>query len=255
MEDSLKTMIMGALSTDSFIPVNKRLIRYFKGDATLALLLCELISIYKYQRERGSVDELEAFPVPINFLKSTLGMSAYKQKRALDALQDEGFIYISLQGRPSSRWVAINFEKLYMVLSDEFESKPSKETEAKKAFYEGINEAVKTQNTEVIEQKLDNMKDPLKGCVILVTKYIGYRPEWTSEAVGRLKHVVRSMNKYYYQNVYDYGRFADLIKMCNKNAPLLDFIKEMMRTWRKVYERPLNQRIYDWKEVLEKCQL
>ncbi len=244
-----KAYVVGSLATDSFVAVNKKVIRYFKGDATLAIILCELISIYKYQVANHRVDALDAFPLPIVFLERTLSLSAYKQQHALDRLQADNLLTTVVLGKPASRWVTLNFDAIAKLL-DEVEQADTASAQEKDAFYKGIDEAVMTG--EGIDDALDNMKEPLRGCVQIASSYSklrGISVAWSGEAIGVLKLSVRGLAKN--SELFDYGRFLDLLQQCSSsNTTLLDLLKEAAQKWKRIPERaPLN-RLYDYRSCL-----
>lgn len=239
-----RTFILGTLATDSFVSVNKRLLKYFKGDATLALVLCELISIYKYQLANNMVNDLDSFPVPVALLEANLALSAFKQQNALKRLQANNLLTTVIMGKPASRWVTLNFDVIQNILM-KVDNQVTAAAQVKDVFYQKINEAVASADDSNIKQALDNIKEPLLGCIILTTRHLNYHCEWTGEAIGRLKYVVNNLDKYYSEKLFDYGRFLDLLKIC-KEAELSKLVKEMQLKWKRVPERAFHKRIYDY---------
>lgn len=242
-----KAFVVGSLATDSFVAVNKKLLRYFKGDATLAVVLCEIISVYKYQLENHKVDALDAFPLPIVFLERTLSLSAYKQQHAIARLQADHLLESALIGKPASRWITLNFEAIAELLTEAEHAMLQHEAE-KLEFYERINIAANADDRMLLEQALDNIKTPLRGCIVAATQHarkLGAVVEWSSEAVGLLKLVIRNMHKH---DLFDYGRFEDLLSISSeiKTGDMKKTAKELQQKWKLVAERSPGERIYSY---------
>jgi hypothetical protein len=235
------------LSSDAFISVNKKVLRFFKGDATLAVVLGELLAMYRYNTQRGSVDELnDSFPVPGRYLESSLALSDYKQHRALTKLEALNLLTCYLAGKPSSRWVILNFEAIQTIL-DTVTANPSAD------FYTAISEAAQSGNMEVLDKALDNMGDPLRSSVKLLTVLAIQRKlklEWTGRSIGLLKTILRSYDKVGAIG-FDYRRLKHLVdRNENEKVTSIDsLVSEMIRSYRQVDETPPNERIYNWKEL------
>lgn len=240
-----KSLVMGTLATDAFTVVNKKVLKHMQGDGTLAIMLCELISIYKYMVAHNSIDELGSFPLPIVFLKRTLCLSEYKQKRALDNLQARGLVVVTRVGMPAGRRVALNFEMIAGILDEE----ASKEKEIKdkaREFYTNINEVSndKDFNAAYFHEALDNIREPLAGCMYLLTKRVRNKTklkvEWTSSAVGAIKSIVNHYNKH---DTFDYGRFKDLLE-AEEIKDFQDYIVNLFNRHKRIIERSPENREY-----------
>lgn len=243
-----KSLVMGTLATDAFTVVNKRVLRHFNGDGTLAILVCELISIYKYMTSHGKVDELDSFPLPIAFLKKTMNLSEYKQKRVLTELQAKGLVVVTRVGMPASRRVALNFSAIASILDEETE-KEDKQKEKSKKFYDNLNRAcnAKELSSKDFHDNLGNIREPLAGCMFLITKVIKDHSslgfvEWTPNSVGTVKSIV---SYYHKDGSFDYGRFKDLLKI----TPLQgfpNFVTDLFYRYKMVEERSPETREYTY---------
>lgn len=241
-----RSLVMGTLATDAFTVVNKRMLRYFEGDGTLAILACELISIYKYMLARNSVDELDSFPLPITFLQKTMNLSEFKQKRVLNDLQAKGIVTVTRVGMPASRRVALNFDAIARILDEEVE-KENKQKEKSNKFYEELNAVSNKDNLIPPEffKKLNNIRDPLATSMCMITWYVhslhGKSIEWTPNTLGTVKTIV----KYYSKNeAFDFGRIKDLLN----NRPVNDFssfISDIFKDYKSIAERTPSEREYD----------
>jgi hypothetical protein len=240
-----KTLVMGTLATDAFTVVNKRVLRHFKGDGTLAILVCELISIYKYMLSHNSVDELDSFPLPIAFLKKNMNLSEFKQKRVLTELQSKGLVIVTRVGMPASRRVALNFDAIASILDEEVE-KELKQKEKSSKFYSKLNKACNAQIllSKDFHDNLDNIKEPLSGCMYLATQHVRQHSKeviaWSPSTLGAVKSILTHYHKY---ETFDYGRFMDLLKATPvKEFP--SFISDLFNRHKTIAERSPETREY-----------
>ena len=240
-----RSLVLGVLATDAFTIVNKRVLRCFSGDGTLAIILCELISIYKYMISHHSVDELDSFPLPVTFLYKTMNLSEFKQKRVLRELQARGLVIVTKVGMPASRRVALDFDAIARILDEEAE-KEYKQKEKSKAFYNELNSACNTQNFSHREfhAKLDNIREPLAGCMFLTVRHFREKSkstvDWNPSSLGAIKSIVMYFNK---EEAFDYGRFIDALKA----VPVRDFhiyISELFNVHKSIPERSPDAREY-----------
>lgn len=240
-----RSLVIGVLATDAFTVVNKRVLRYFAGDGTLAIILCELISIYKYMISHHSVDELDSFPLPVAFLYKTMNLSEFKQKRVLRELQAKGLVTVTKVGMPASRRVALNFDAIARILDEEAE-KEYRQKEKSKAFYNELNATCNTQNfsRKNFHAKLDNIKEPLAGCMFLAVQHFREKTKsivaWSPSTLGAIKSIAMYYNK---EEAFDYGRFVDLLKA----VPVQDFhiyVSELFNAHKSIPERSPDTREY-----------
>lgn len=252
-----KTFVVGTLAADAFVAVNKKVIRFFDGDATLAVVLCELISIYKYQLAIRAVDKLDAFPLPIVFLEKTLGLSAYKQQHAISRLQADNMLIAAVYGKPASRWITLNFQAIAQLIEG-VELYDANSAEEKKSFYDKINEAANSLSfyegdISSLVNALDNIREPLRGCMLYISRRFiqeGVACRWTSEAVGVLKQVIRQLQKS--EVNFDYGKFIDVLKLCfHSSSSIAQLAKDMLSKWKLVADRAPSQRIYSSEVLFE----
>ena len=243
-----KSLVIGTLAADAFTIVNKRVLRHFNGDGTLAILTCELISIYKYMIAHNKVDELDSFPLPVAFLKRTMNLSEFKQKRGLNELQDRGVVVVTRVGMPASRRVALNFDAIARILNEEV-GKEDKQREKSKKFYDNINAVcnAKELSAKDFHDNLGNIKEPLAGCMFLVTKVIRESDplkviEWNPSTIGAVKSIMSHYHKY---ESFDYGRFNDLLN----TTPLQDFsyfVADLFNRHKTIVERSPELREYKY---------
>lgn len=241
-----ETFVTGTLAGDAYVQVHKRFMRFFEGDATLAVVLSELISFHAFQRSKHHVDDLDQFAFPIKYLEDQLCMSEFKQRNALKRLQAANLLTFVIMGKPATRYVALNFEAIakLAVADEEFKRQ---EKDVKATFYRGISEATASADIDVLDAALDNMQEPLRGCIHLISRYTGRGMEWSPEAVGLLKRVISSLDKH---DIFDYGQFQDAISFVKPMTNASSFVKALLKLVKCVAERAPGNRVYDWKELL-----
>lgn len=187
-----ETLVLGTISQDAFVMVNKKLVRFFDGDGTAALFLSELISAYKYHVNNQTIEPDGAYAIPIKRYEIILGLSPYKQERVLKKLSDIGVAHARLIGFPAVKHVRLEFDKIAQILaSDALEYKQIEKAE----FYDALNDAFNNNNFSkstiiAIEQACDNMSPVLRGTLILMSRHWAKNCQavvkWTSPLVGKI---------------------------------------------------------------------
>jgi len=258
---SNREYITASLSSDGFVAVNKRVLRAFDGDGTLAIVLCELISIYNYQREGGRLDALDAFPLPIVMMEKNLAMSSYKQQRALAELSAAGLCTTMIIGMPGRRWVTLNFDAIASFLQLEKEKEVVKE-ESSELFYSTLSLAAscvgeKARRT-AIRLASGNMQETLWHCIQLTADLYAvttnHRPqEWTPRCIGTLKNIISDLRKE--RDRFDYGRFQDVLSWIAMEQGIFGSVENILISAQKICktvpERSPHKRIYEIGEEYE----
>lgn len=111
--------VLNLIASNNFIVLNKTLISLLGIDE--ALILGELASEYDYWLGQGKVDDGWFFSTVENIERNTT-LSKYKQKKALENLQQKGLISLKIKGIPAKRYVKINEEAISQI----FDFKKSK---------------------------------------------------------------------------------------------------------------------------------
>lgn len=247
--ENAEALAVNTLAGDSYVQVHKTFMRVFEGDATLAVVLSELVSFYAYQKARRQVDELGQFAFPIRYLEDQLGISEYKQRNALKRLQAANLLTFVIMGKPACRYVTLNFEAIVrLAASDDSTKRTAKDEKA--AFYRGISAAAK-EDIQTLDKALDNIKEPLRGCMHLISAYVCRAEgqiDWSPESVGLLKRVIAVLNKH---DVFDYGQFWDAVSFVKPNPDAVRVVRALLLIVKRVAERPPQFRVYDWKELLK----
>jgi len=236
-----KTLVMGMLASDAFTMVNKRLLRAFGGDGTLAIVLCELLGVYKYMMANHQVDPLGAFPLPVHFLEKTMGLSSSRQNRALQTLSGGGLLILSKMGMPATRHVALNFDNIAQLLLEEANTSGAQKSSAE--FYKTLSAA--TVDDMLFEEALDNIKDPLRGAMVLLTRSLrgeGCKSiQWSPQNVGQLKIVTAYYSKR--GDRFDYQMMIDLLNI-TKGATVSARIASMLKYYKQIIQRAPEERKY-----------
>ena len=82
-----------------------------------AILFGELASEYEYWRGQDKLDDGWFYSTVENVEENTT-LTKYKQKKAFDNLQGMGLLEIQRKGLPAKKYIKINEEKLYEILSN-----------------------------------------------------------------------------------------------------------------------------------------
>lgn len=236
-----KTLVLGVLASDAFTMVNKRILRAFDGDGTLAIVLCELIGIYKYMVINHQVDPLGAFPLPAQFLQKTMNLSSFKQQRALSMLAGGNLLVVTKLGMPATRHVALNFDAIAKLILEE--DPLSKAQASSTEFYERLSSMY--ADDDGFQEALDNIKDPLRGVMILLVRKL--REEgvvavtWKAQHIGQLKVIAAYYGKK--NERFDYRMIEDLLTM-TRGESLSGRIASMLKNYKQVIQRAPEERKY-----------
>jgi predicted DNA binding CopG/RHH family protein len=98
--------IFDFLSSDAYISVNKKLIGLLGLQETA--LYCELISRYRYFRDKNMVDDEGWFFNTIEDLEGALNLSAYVQRNIICKLSKLGLLEMKNKGIPCKRYFKLN---------------------------------------------------------------------------------------------------------------------------------------------------
>jgi hypothetical protein len=262
MEVNSELFVMGILSNDAFVLVNKRLLRYLHGDGSAAVFLGELVSAYKYHLNNQSLDPDNSFPAPIKRFVISLGLSEYKQHRILEQFSTAGLCTVLLKSFPATKYVCLDFDVLARILAvDDMHARKLE----KQTFYNEINSAFNSEldhptadpgpdGPELMklrETKLDNMSDTLRGSILLISKwYLSHKVpvEWTSERLGKLRTWVnrRALGK-----PFDFT----IITRTTANLPIQKDFGKTLSTFieaaRLTQDIHYNVQVHDYNELLK----
>lgn len=98
--------ILQLIASDSFITVNKKLIKEigFKE----ALMFGLLASEYEYWRTHNGFTKDGYFFLTIEKAEEITTLSEYQQRKVLNHLQELGLITVKVRGLPAKRYIKVN---------------------------------------------------------------------------------------------------------------------------------------------------
>ena len=96
--------ILQLISSSNFITVNKDLIKVLGLEE--AILLGELASEYDYWNNKNEIEDGYFYSTIENIEKETT-LTAYKQRKCLETLKNNGFIDIQIRGIPAKRYIKL----------------------------------------------------------------------------------------------------------------------------------------------------
>ena len=203
MDISPEQFVLNVLSGDAFVLINKKILRYLKGDGSAAVFLGELISMHKYNLNNQTLEPDNSFLCLTRRISYAVGLSEYKQHRILEKFKACDLCKVQLKGFPASKYVTVNFDMLAKILaSDDLKYKKIDQQQ----FYNELNGALNafqtwtdpTSRTRIVENAehcCDNMADILRGTIILISKHYadaGNLVNWTPALLGRVRQWVRN---------------------------------------------------------------
>lgn len=257
MEVNSEQFVLNTLTGDAFVLVNKKLLRYLKGDGSAAIFLGELISAYKYHLGNQSLEPDNTFPCPIKRFEVSIGLSEYKQRHILDRLSLAGICKVFLHGFPASKYVCLDFDKLAKILSaDTLSSKKLEQQE----FYNNLNIIFNISLTdrnenwrEEREKCLDNIGNSLRGTLILMSDYfskLGLTVNWTPKQLGQIRNWV---NKRSTGKPFDFTIVTRTLSSLKttKDISFDLFVRNYIDTARMVQDVHYNSQVLDYNELLD----
>lgn len=137
MTNSSERFVLELLSNDTFLMVNKSLLRAL-GDCDEAIVLSELVSAHRMFRDSNKDGW---FFQTINYLEQDLGMPYYRQQKAIGALVKKYLIETKRIGMPAMRYFKLHMGNIEALLLDQ-RIIPIIPVKSKKEFYTGLNEAM-----------------------------------------------------------------------------------------------------------------
>jgi len=260
MEISSERFVINTLSDDAFVLVNKRLLRYLKGDGSAAIFLSELISAYKYHLNNQSLDIDGTFPCPIKRFEISIGLSEYKQHRILEKFAMNGICKVMLKGFPATKHVLLDFDSLARVLStDDLRYKKIEQqqfyNELNNSFNMSLGDTSSLGDLRVVELRehcLDNMGAPLRGTIqILSERCIANQlpVTWSGETIGKVRGWVskRAMGKPFDFTIV--SRTLDAMKISEEKT-FNNFINAFILNARTTQDVHYNSQVHDYKMLL-----
>jgi len=144
-----KKLVQNTLSKDSFLLVNKKILKELKN-ANAAIILSSLISKYNYFESKGELQDDYFFNTK-EMLIEELGLSEEVILTAEKLLVKFNLISTKLQGLPRKKYYLINWDRISEILSDSYIIlKPTPTKKYLGTKYKGKTKATKSIPTEPI---------------------------------------------------------------------------------------------------------
>lgn len=148
--------IIGLLSSDGYIMVNKHLSRLYGLDA--AVMVGELCAEYIYYNKNNQLTDDNGFYSTQANIEENTTLNEYAQRKALKILQDANIIKIKKQGLPAKNYFYINTEKLIQIFSDDVENKSLNICTASPLNFKGLV----VENLNINNNKTNNNNEKQK---------------------------------------------------------------------------------------------
>jgi hypothetical protein len=262
MEINSERFVLSVLSDDAFVLLNKKLLRYLKGDGSAGVFLGEIISMYKYNLNNQTLEPDNSFPCLTRRIAYAVGLSEYKQHRILEKFKNCGLVKVQLKGFPATRYVSINFDMLAKILAND--DLKYKEVD-KQQFYNELNGALnafaswsdKSSQAHIVENAehcCDNMGDSIRGTIILISKHYiegGNLVTWSPRLVGQVRQWVRNRGL---GKPFDFTlvtRTLGAMQKVQTETMFLDFINEFVREAKATQDVHFSNQKYDYKQLLK----
>jgi len=244
--------IYALIGSESFIMVNKKVLRLMKGNADAAVVLIELVNIHKMVSAKMNVDEFGYFRIPYNWIKKVLGMSPGKQKTILKFLEREDLLTSILKGYPSTRHISLNFFNIKTLLEMD---ETTEEDVRRQEFYDSLNNFLKSSSQrEIIKHNraFGNMKESLRGSIKYISIYTKNKYfvhfDWKSSDVGKLRDYI---NKRSFGKPYDYAFLKKVSDRIDKQPTCMgDFIDLVIKIGRETVENSPADQVFSVEEIL-----
>ncbi len=244
--------IYSLIGSESFIMVNKKVLRILKGNADASVLLIELINIHKMLMNKLSVDDFGYFKVPYNWINKTLGMSSGKQKTILTILSKMDLITSVTKGYPASRHISLNFFNIKALLEMD---ETTKEDIQRAEFYQEINLFIQQNDIKGILQEkrvFGKMKENLRESIKYITIYniVRYKHNnmvWASRDVGILRDFVnkKSMGK-----PFDYAFLKKVLDKDNNHSSVSEIVNSLIKISRGTPDNSPADQVFEIKELV-----
>ena len=253
MDISPERFVLSVLADDAFILVNKKLIRFLKGDGSAAVFLGELISMHKYNLNNQTLDPDNSFVCLTRRIQYAVGLSEFKQHRILEKFKEAGICKVQLKGFPATKYVTVNFELLSKILAaDEIKYKKVDQQQ----FYNELNNVMNApdQPIENIEHACDNMGGSIRGTLILIAKKdseAGNLVTWTPELLGRVRQWVRTRGM---GKPFDFTlvtRTLDALPPVHAGTAFDSYVSMFITSAKTTQDVHFTQQKYDYKELLK----
>lgn len=122
--------ILRLIASDSFITVNKELIKHFGLEG--AVLIGELASEYDYWTKNNGITPDGYFFSTIENIDEKTGLSEHRQRQAIKKLEEQNIVSVKVKGLPAKRYIKLdeqNLVKLFEASSEKLQAQVSENSE------------------------------------------------------------------------------------------------------------------------------
>jgi hypothetical protein len=112
-----KNLVLGLISNGNFIQVSYPLLRSLEGDCVSTIVLTSYISNYQYYEHEDNLNSDGSFFSHVIDFEQLTGINDYFQRKAIQKLESLGLLTSFLRGSPPSRFIKLNFNAIYSLLS------------------------------------------------------------------------------------------------------------------------------------------
>jgi hypothetical protein len=248
------------LAESAFVMVNKHILQFLDGDNATSLLLSELIASHSYHESMKTLGINNEFPIPVHRYEVSLRMSPFKQNKSLKVLIEKNIAKTLTLGYPAVRHVILNFQIISEILDAQEEQDPKVQ---KGIFYDTLNGTLigntySRGSANILEAAFDNMKHPLKGTMILLSKFLSEKSlviKWSPKTTGQIKNwvarrsskgkafdytiVSKTLDIHLSREAYSAGNF-------NFDKYIIDFMSKASG----VIESHFSKQVHDYRDLL-----
>jgi len=187
--------VLSILSNDSYLIINKSLLKHLEGDIYQTLMLTELITLAHLFKNSDQMKNHDGwFFRSVEDVEKDIHLNDYKQRLAISGLESKGFINCKRAGRPGKRFFKVNESQIEAIILENNQEAPSLKEESKKekqsSFYKTINEAICSEDFDTYKNSIGNIRKPFAAFMytwsLMYKKYRGTEWVWTPLKFGKL---------------------------------------------------------------------
>lgn len=225
--------VLQFLASENFIPLNKIVIRSLGLEE--AILIGELASEYNYWTKENGLDEDGYFYSTIENIEEKTTLSVHKQRKAINKLKELGVIDVKVKGIPAKRYIKIDEQQLYEILSNKFvKNSQTRELNINKLDNENLSTNNNILNNNIIKENISNKKKERKK-----TSYDDILNELDDEELKEALLEFIKMRKLIKKPLTDNALKLSIKKLFNltqNHQEMIDIINQsIMNSWQSFY--------------------
>lgn len=237
--------IIGLLSTDGYIVVNKTLIKHF--GANCAILIGELCAEHKYYESTGALNEYGEFFSTRANIEANTGLNEYAQRTAIEELKKADILSVTRRGIPAKNYYRINAEQLcnlFISSSLNFKEQDPENLNLNNNRYKN-NKLKENNNTYFVSIPAEPVADCKSSQLNEDYNSHGYSEDELKEELLQTKKSKKGNHK----NLY--GKCVDEIHAFTDNAELQESLINYLTMRLSVKDKPIRG-VNQWKGMLKK---